>query len=105
MSDINNPLGGMKINYWYKALIIVGAAIFILNGTGVLDRYPTAPIAFISAGVFFIGIGEWINHPPQIQFHGGRVYTKVNIRKNSALGCFIGVVGLILVIVGIYKFF
>ena len=30
----------MKIDYWYKALTVVGAALFVFNGTSFFDRYP-----------------------------------------------------------------
>ena len=65
-----NPLKNMKIDYWYKALTVVGAALFVFNGTSFFDRYPVVPLGFLSSGIFFIGLGEWINHPLKVRFIG-----------------------------------
>lgn len=35
-----NPLKNMKIDYWYKALTVVGAALFVFNGTSFLTDIP-----------------------------------------------------------------
>ncbi len=71
-----NPLKNMKIDYWYKALTVVGAALFVFNGTSFFDRYPVVPLGFLSSGIFFIGLGEWINHPLIVRFIGPGVWTR-----------------------------
>ena len=71
-----NPLKNMKIDYWYKALTVVGAALFVFNGTSFFDRYPVVPLGFLSSGIFFIGLGEWINHPLKVRFIGPGVWTR-----------------------------
>lgn len=43
-----NPLKNMKIDYWYKALTVVGAALFVFNGTSFFDRYPVVPLGFLN---------------------------------------------------------
>ncbi len=52
-----NPLKNMKIDYWYKALTVVGAALFVFNGTSFFDRYPVVPLGFLSSGIFFYWFG------------------------------------------------
>lgn len=79
-----NPLKNMKIDYWYKALTVVGAALFVFNGTSFFDRYPVVPLGFLSSGIFFIGLGEWINHPLKVRFIGPGVWTRGYNRSSCA---------------------
>lgn len=46
----------MKIDYWYKALTVVGAALFVFNGTSFLTDIPLFHWV-LSSGIFFIGLG------------------------------------------------
>ena len=106
MSNTSNPLGNMSIDYWYKALMVVGVVIFIVNGTELLSRYPTAPIAFLSAGMFFIGLGEWINHFTKSDLHvSGRFVRERHVRVPRALGRIFDMIGIACICMGVYKFF
>lgn len=49
-----NPLKNMKIDYWYKALTVVGAALFVFNGTSFFDRYPVVPLGFCPPASFLL---------------------------------------------------
>lgn len=101
---MNNPLSKLELDYWYKVLMAVGIVIFILSGTGVLSAFPTAPTAFISLGVFFVGLGEWTNHPLQtVLVHGG-VMTS-HPRNPEPIGTAFDILGGCLIIFGSYKFF
>ncbi len=51
-----NPLKNMKIDYWYKALTVVGAA-FVFNGTSFFDRYPVGSIGFFVLRHLFYWFG------------------------------------------------
>lgn len=52
-----NPLKNMKIDYWYKALTVVGAALFVFNGTSFFDRYPVVPLGFFVLRHLFYWFG------------------------------------------------
>jgi hypothetical protein len=107
---MENPLSKLDLDYWYKVLMVVSVAILILAGTGVLKAFPTVPTALISLGCFFIGLGEWQNHPlqtgflPPTAYHPGGVLTS-HPRHSNAVGTFFLVLGLILAAVGVYKCF
>lgn len=80
----------MKIDYWYKALTVVGAALFVFNGTSFFDRYPVVPLGFLSSGIFFIGPGVW---------------TRGYNRSSCALGIIFDILGCFLIVTGVVKFF
>ncbi|MFY1765748.1 hypothetical protein [Escherichia coli] len=100
-----NPLKNMKIDYWYKALTVVGAALFVFNGTSFFDRYPVVPLGFLSSGIFYIGLGEWINHPLKVRFIGPGVWTRGYNRSSCALGIIFDILGCFLIVTGVVKFF
>ncbi len=54
-------------SHWYKALAVLSAPPFLLALTLPLGMSNRA-VAMIAAGIFLFGIGEWINHPPPMQY-------------------------------------
>lgn len=107
---MNNPLAKLALDYWYKVLIVAGAFIFLLNGAGLLPSYPTAATGTISAGVFFWGLGEWINHPYQEQLllnTLNRPYGKISghPRNVRPIGIVFDILGLLLIGTGVFKLF
>jgi hypothetical protein len=105
--DMPNPLSKLALDYWYQVLMVVCFVVFLLAGTGVLKAYPTLPTAVISAGGFFIGLGEWINHPLQTTIMHPGPYCEGGIltghpRSNSFIGVIFLILGLSLVLYGGY---
>lgn len=106
---MENPLSKLALDAWYKVFIAAGAFVFLINGTGLLSAYPTKPTALISAGFFFWGIGEWINHPYQESLmldNFNRPYGKISghRRKARGIGILLDVAGLGLILFGLIKF-
>jgi hypothetical protein len=60
---MDNLLSRFALDYWYQVLMAVCIAVFLLNGAGLLHVLPTIPTTIISLGGFFVGFGEFINHP------------------------------------------
>jgi len=107
---VDNPLSKLALDHWYKVLIAVSAAVFLLTGTGVLKAFPTAATALISLGTFFIGLGEWINHPLQTGFLPPNVYHPGGVltghpRRTSLIGNLFLLLGAILIGFGLFKLF
>lgn len=104
---MDNPLSQLALDYWYKVVMVVCVIIFMLIGSGHLPEFPTAPTALISIGGFFIGLGEWINHPFQTIVIQRDAFTRDilegHLRRNSQLGICLDVFGVLLVLAGIYK--
>jgi hypothetical protein len=91
---MNPQLSSLKLDHWYKVIIAVSFTVFLANGGGLLPIYPAKETALLSSGCFFIGLGEWINHPLQTKLIPGSVLTGYP-RNGSA-------VGYGLVLIGIY---
>lgn len=107
---MNNPLSKLVLDYWYKVLMVVGIVVFILSGTGLLKAFPTVPTSLIFLGIFWVGLGEWVNHPLKtslqprnISFPGG-VLTG-HPRNPKIIGVTFDFIGGALIIFGGYKYF
>lgn len=57
------PLNQLSLDHWYKVLVAACFVTFLLAGAGVLKVLPAVPTVLISLGGFWVGLGEWINHP------------------------------------------
>ncbi len=89
--------------------MVVSIVVFLASGAGVLKAFPTVPTALISLGCFWIGLGEWKNHPLQTGFLPPNAYRPSGIltshpRRSTSVGNFFLFLGLVLVATGIYKF-
>jgi len=110
MSDIANPLSNLALDYWYQVLMVVGLVVFLLSGSGVLSAYPVAPTVSISSGLFFLGLGEWVNHPLQVKFVSANAYHPAGKitgypRNNSGHGILFVILGSALIAYGLYSLF
>jgi hypothetical protein len=102
-----NPLSNLALDYWYQVLMVVCVVVFLLAGAGLLKAFPVAPTAAISAGGFFVGLGEWINHPLQTTIMRATVYEPGGVitghpRSNSIIGVAFVLLGVALVAGGAY---
>jgi len=107
---MDNPLSKLELDYWYKVLMVVSFVVFLLAGSGVLKAFPTAPTALISLGIFFAGLGEWINHPLQTGFLAPNAYHPSGVltshpRSNNLIGIGFVLLGLVLILWGILRLF
>lgn len=106
--DSPNPLSKLALDYWYQVVMAVCVVVFLLAGAGVLKAFPVIPAAAISAGGFFVGLGEWINHPLQTRILRAPTYQGVvtgHPRNNSPVGVGFLVIGIGLVGYGVFKIF
>jgi hypothetical protein len=100
---MNNPLSGMSLDEWYKALIAVGLALLLVSVVAGIK-----PIILISLGTVTLGFGEWINHPersghlPRTAFDPGFIVTST-ARKWNLGGAALDAVGLALAAFGTYR--
>jgi len=95
-------LDKLALDQWWKAVLVAGilisvAAISVKEKDGTL----------VGVGLFFIGAGEWINHPKHTQItpmDGGFFTGEIYPWKPSILGILFDVIGILLFGVGIYRF-
>jgi len=97
---MSNPLQNLKIDYWYKAILVLGSVALILALTVDLKGIENIVALKFSLSAIFIGIGEWINHPlktitypANFQFQNGLQYEGY-VRSNSFLGLFFVISGI-----------
>ena len=97
-----NLLDSLKIDYWYKAVLVISTGVLVVSLTVPMQAAPNGVIATISLGGLFIGLGEWINHPLRVGVGYGYQISG-HPRSNSFLGVMFVLLGLALVGYGVYK--
>lgn len=100
---MTNPLQNLTIDNWYKGIFVLGACVLVLALSVELKNISNNLVQCAALGFILIGIGEWINHPLQTKFVPGFKLTSYN-RLPSILGTLFDILGLIIIMVGIWKF-
>lgn len=89
---MTNPLEALKIDFWYKAVLVLSAVLLIISLTVPLQGAENTTVIQFSLGGVLIGLGEWINHPFQTKVGDGFKITGYP-RNNSALGIIFNLIG------------
>jgi hypothetical protein len=99
---VSNPLQNLKVDYWYKAILVIGAVTLILSLTVDLKGIENSVVQIYSLAAILIGCGEWVNHPLQTKIYPpvpgvhnglqGEGYT----RDNSLVGVLLVIFGVLL---------
>jgi hypothetical protein len=102
---MSTGLSGFIPDKWYKVMIGVGGAFFAYSITVKFIGIENKPIQQISAAMFFIGLGEWINHPLRCKivpatFVSPGYTTSGHHRSPSLIGRLFDILGGILLIAG-----
>ena len=102
-------LSRLKIEYWYQVFVVLGAAGALAALALEIKGVQNAHAFLVFAGMFFVGMGEWINHPlqtrivpPNIYLRGGATLSG-HPRNPCALGFLFDVLGFVLLTAGLYK--
>lgn len=98
---MENPLKSLVIDYWYKAITVASVVFLLVALTVDLKGVENKAAILISLGLFFIGLGEWINHPLQTRIAPSLKITSYN-RKASLRGNLFDVLGFSIVCIGAY---
>jgi hypothetical protein len=106
--DMDNPLSKLKLEYWYHAVIVVCAAGIIVALTVTTKGITNAQALLLFGGGFFVGLGEWVNHPLQSHICQPTTYsygftTTSHPRNSRPLGYIFDLLGIGLVAFSIYK--
>jgi hypothetical protein len=101
---VENPLSKLKIDYWYKAMLVISTCVLIVSLTVELKGVENSVVQLISLGCAFWGLGEWINHPYQEKIGIGFKISG-HPRNGSVAGYAFDLVGWILILIGIFKVF
>lgn len=103
-----NPLEKLVIDYWYKAIAVAGLFVLVLSLTVNLVNIDNNVVQLLSLGAFFIGLGEWVNHPLQTSLiPASALYPAGKLtghpRNSSFSGILLDLIGVVLIGIGIYK--
>jgi hypothetical protein len=101
---MSNPLQALKIDYWYKAVLVISTALLVVSLTVPLQEVSNAAVAAICVGGILIGLGEWINHPYQEKIGAGYKLSG-HPRNNSLLGVALLIAGVAIAGYGVYRLF
>lgn len=106
---MSNFLNGLKIDYWYKAVLVVAVGFLALSLTIEFKGVENGHVALISLGCALIGLGEWINHPlqqaimaPSLDYPGWGKLSGYP-RRNTLLGNLLLIGGIALGGLGVYR--
>jgi hypothetical protein len=100
-------LKNLSLETWYKVFIVVGAALFAVGLFVEVHGITNAQLELFSAGLFFLGIGEWKNHKRESYIKPPNAYTgpaaliEYTVRKPDLLGLLFDLIGIVLIIAGI----
>ena len=107
---MDEPKAWLKIEHWYHALVAVGAAGSIAALAFEFHGVANAHVLLVSLGLFFIGLGEWINHPlqtvivpPNAYYFPGGGHLTGHPRNAKALGSLFDLLGFSVGAIGMYK--
>jgi len=97
---MSNPLQNLKIDYWYKAILVIATATLLLALTVELKSVENSVVQLFSIAAILIGCGEWVNHPlktviypPSAQFPAG-LQGEGYVRSNSFIGVVLVILGI-----------
>src|SRR5690242_3541004 len=99
---MNNPLTRLYLDNWCQVVMIVSTIVILLSAAGLLNQFPVDATACISLGSFFVGLGEWSNHPLQTKIITAGGIFKGYPRKNNTFGLFFVFLGFFLIAFGLY---
>ena len=105
---MDNPLSKLKLDYWYHAIMAVCAVGIVIALTVQTKGITNAQALFLFGGGFFVGLGEWKNHPLQMtikhptRFEAGYTTSGYH-RSGGVIGYGFVLLGVALFGVSIYK--
>jgi len=99
---MENPLSKLKIDYWYKAVLVIAVCVLIVSLTIELKDVKNSTVQILALGFIFWGLGEWINHPYQEKIGIGFKISG-HPRNGSLAGYSFDVLGFCLIFYGVWK--
>lgn len=96
-------LKNLALDVWYKVFIVVGAVLFIVSLIVDLKGITNNQAQLLAGGLFFLGIGEWINHsktqdilPPNVYTGGRALLITTSKWKPKIIGVLFDIIGIFL---------
>ena len=95
-----------SLEKWYNIMMLLSIALFFVAGLEVIPKLPAVPFMLLSAGIFFISLGEMTNHPYHVKLHP-ELNLKISgySRIDTAIGWFFNLTGVGLFLYGLVRLF
>jgi len=106
--EFSNILRNLKIDTWYKAFVYLGGLVLTISFFVEAKGITNTQLQLLSAGVFFVGIGEWKNRKilaymkPSNAYGPAALFQKP-IRKPDLVGILFDIIGVFLIILGTWS--
>ncbi len=106
---ISDVLKNLVVDSWYKAFVYLGALVFVISLFWDVKGITNAQALMLSAGLFLIGIGEWMNRTDELSVKPPNVYTgptafiTTTVRKPCLVGIVLDLLGLALLALAIWN--
>jgi len=107
--DLGDFLKSLKIDAWYKALMYLGAVVFVLSLFLDVKGIGNASVQLLSGGAFLIGLGEWKNRKavmtfkPPNAYTGGALLMTGTVRSPDIVGIAFVLLGVALIAVAVWR--
>ncbi len=109
--NLSDFLKNLQLDTWYKAFMYIGGIVLVGSFFLEVKGITNTQLQLVSAGLFFIGIGEWKNHKsesfikPPNAYTGPAALITHSVWKPDLIGLLLDVAGLVLMIMGIRSIF
>jgi len=96
---VQNPFNNLKMKWWHAILLTASFIVFVLSLTTKFIVFDNETIAYISAGIFFISLGEFAHQSfqqkvdPYLRFKITREF-----RGHTFTGYILELIGIVLVL-------
>jgi hypothetical protein len=109
MKDAEGLFSALKIDTWYKAIMYLGAIVFVISLFTPVKGLTNSQLELLSGGAFLFGLGRWKNHKVQGWFKPPNAYTgpagymSATVRSTDSMGILLEVAGVVLILVAVWK--
>lgn len=103
---MDNPLKNINLKWWHTMLLTTSFFIFVLSLTVKFVEIENTFISLVSAGTFFIALGEVANQSFQegvATINGEKGHIHRDIRINTTTGSIFLAIGMIFIIFGLFR--
>jgi len=96
----------LNLERWYRVLVYLGAIFFFVSVvfSEAVNKGPISAVALmlLGAGLFCLGLGEWINHPPSREGRGSpSFFGPGSVRVPHPGGLLLDLAGVLLFMAGL----
>lgn len=101
-----NWFSNLKLDAWYKIFVLIGGIGFLFSLFLPINPITNKQAMFFCLGIMLVGLGEWKNNKIHVQHWDETAFNREQwiqtpIRKPDALGNFLLILGIIVVVISI----